>query len=402
MYDDIIEKSSLAFEKAKKIKEHRFIFNELLSDLNSSNTMQILLGARGVGKTVLLLQLGIAKGNSFYLSADQLKPSDDLFQIVKGLVSTLKLKLILIDEIHHNTNFEKSLKAIADFLDVSVVVTSSSALTLDSSSIDLSRRIRIKYIYPFCYREFLFFKKGVSLPALSLDDLLAGNYSSRYLEYAHYFDDYLRGGLYPFLLREERGLDVFGNILRKIIYKDIATVFQLAPSELSHIERLVAHIGKSSVDGINITSLSKNLGITKYKADEYVTALCRTFVLIQIYPAGANVLREPKILMSPPFRQLYLAYDLAIGGTREDIFALWMKAAGFHSLSYLKSTRGEKTPDFMIEDSTHGPIVIEIGGKGKGRSQFKGISHDFKKVVVSHAIDLKKEGRIPLVMFGYL
>ena len=39
---------------------------------------------------------------------------------------------------------------------------------------------------------------------------------------------------------------------------------------------------------------------------------------------------------------------------------------------YLKSTLGKKTPDFLIRDSED--IVFEIGGKGKGRSQFKGVS----------------------------
>ncbi|HMB01136.1 MAG TPA: hypothetical protein VKS21_09135 [Spirochaetota bacterium] len=37
---------------------------------------------------------------------------------------------------------------------------------------------------------------------------------------------------------------------------------------------------------------------------------------------------------------------------------------------YLKSTRSKKTPDYLVENKTW---IIEIGGKAKGREQFKGI-----------------------------
>jgi len=49
---------------------------------------------------------------------------------------------------------------------------------------------------------------------------------------------------------------------------------------------------------------------------------------------------------------------------------------------YLKSTRGSKTPDFLVRDD-RGKIVLEVGGRGKGRSQFKGIKVD-RKIVLSH------------------
>jgi hypothetical protein len=36
---------------------------------------------------------------------------------------------------------------------------------------------------------------------------------------------------------------------------------------------------------------------------------------------------------------------------------------------YLKTKRGAKTPDFLVELPDES-IVVEIGGKGKGREQF--------------------------------
>ena len=118
----------------------------------------------------------------------------------------------------------------------------------------------------------------------------------------------------------------------------------------------------------------------------------------QIFPAGTNVLREPKVLMAPPIRLLYRDWEDAVGGLREDFFAEAMKQAGIR-FQYLKSTRGAKTPDFLIEDAPT-KLVVEIGGRGKGREQFKGVKIDHK-LVFAHRLEPEKH-RLPLVLLGYL
>ena len=50
--------------------------------------------------------------------------------------------------------------------------------------------------------------------------------------------------------------------------------------------------------------------------------------------------------------------------------------------AYAKTTRGQKTPDYII-DLKGKTAVVEIGGKGKGRTQFKGIDYD-TKIVLYH------------------
>jgi len=48
-------------------------------------------------------------------------------------------KILLIDEIHYQANFELDLKTIYDFFDIKVVFSGSSAIALDKA--DLSRRV---------------------------------------------------------------------------------------------------------------------------------------------------------------------------------------------------------------------------------------------------------------------
>ncbi len=168
--------------------------------------------------------------------------------------------------------------------------------------------------------------------------------------------------------------------------------------ELPVIEKMLKFIGKSTVDGINYSSISRNVGITKYKAESYLDILTQALVTHVIFPKGTGVMREPKVLLTPPSRLLYNNYEYSIGGLREDFFAEMLSSASieFH---YLKSTRGSKTPDFLVRDK-QGDIVLEVGGKGKGRSQFKGIKVN-RKIILSHGAEID-DIRRPLFLLGYL
>ncbi len=157
-------------------------------------------------------------------------------------------------------------------------------------------------------------------------------------------------------------------------------------------------VGRSAIDEINYSALSRNLGVTKYKAEQYIGLLEAAFVVQRAFPAGTNVLKEPKILLSLPYRLLYRDLSDAIGGLREDFFAEAMRQAQM-DFSYLKSTRGQKTPDYLVD---HGgeKLAIEIGGEGKGRQQFKGVTPD-RKLIFTHSE--RSDGMYrPLFLLGYL
>ena len=101
--------------------------------------------------------------------------------------------------------------------------------------------------------------------------------------------------------------------------------------------------------------------------------------------------------MALPYRLLYKSLDEAIGGLREDFFVGALKALG-KEVFYLKSMRGQKTPDYFIRDLQD--IIFEVGGKSKGRSQFKGM--DVKtKIIFADGYDMDNIRR-PLFLAGLL
>ncbi|MGA1842884.1 MAG: ATP-binding protein [bacterium] len=391
----LLELNELAREDGKRYPKKRGLYSAI-NDEKGKHIIGIV-GPRGVGKTIILKQMALNRENAFYLSLDTIE-EEDLFDVAKTLSERYGVRLLLLDEIHFQKEYEKKLKTIFDFLDIKVIFSSSVALSILESSYDLSRRVKLVNLYPFAFREYLFFKKNVSLPHLTLDDILNKKWDTRHLRYEFLFEDYLKGGLMPFSLEEPDIFPLLENIIQKIIRKDIPSVASLKTDELFLIEKTLKFIGKSDVDGINYSSVSRNVGITKYKAESYIQLLEKAFVLNVVFPIGTNVLKEPKVLMCLPLRLLYQDVDQALGGMREDFFAEMMRIKGmdFH---YLKTRRGAKTPDFLIKQDT-GDIIVEIGGKSKGREQFKGIPMG-KKLILSHPSTFEGVKR-PLFLLGFI
>jgi len=391
----LLELDQLARQEGKKYNRQRLLYRTLQNSHGKHFTG--IIGPRGAGKTVLLKQLLIERKDTFYISVDTIT-SEDLFQIAKHLKQVLKIELLLLDEIHFQKDYDAQLKKIYDSLGLKIIFTSSVALAIAQSAYDLSRRVHILKLPLFSFREYIYFNNDVLVQTLTMQDIIEQNWTGDHLRHGYLFDEYLRGGILPFALDEPDPIPLLGNILKKIISRDIPSIMPLLVEELPIIEKMLKFIGKSTVDGINYSSISRNVGITKYKAESYLNILTQALVTHVIFPKGAGVMREPKVLLCPPYRLLYNEYDYVIGGLREDFFAEMLAGASieFH---YLKSTRGSKTPDFLVRDK-QGDIVLEVGGKGKGRSQFKGIKVD-RKIILSHGDEID-DIRRPLFLLGYL
>lgn len=357
-----------------------------------------ILGPRGAGKTILLQQLANASEDGFYLSADTLERDIDLFRLIRDLSEKYGFKVFFIDEIHYLDDGIGALKQIYDFLGVRVIFTGSVALRIHEAAHDPARRVRLYRLEYFSFREFLSVRHGERLPPLELDALLNGNVLPEHLRCEDRFEAYLGSGMIPFALEEPEPLPLLAATLETVVTRDIPRFLRLHTDELEVLRKLVAFVGRSAVDGINYSSLSENLGITKYKAEQYVAAFERAFLLQRLFPAGSNVIKEPKVLLMPPVRLLYRSLEEGRGGLREDFFAFAMRQAGL-ALHYLKGTRGQKTPDFLLRREGRN-LVFEVGGKGKGRSQFKGVQTD-RKYIFGEGLPLS-EGKIPLHLAGLL
>ncbi len=399
LIEEIIGISNDLKSKVIKYNKRRFIFEEVKKNLNS-NLFVGVAGLRGIGKTILLLQLAKDQEKSIYFSLDTIKEKFGLFDVIKELNQKYNIKYVYLDEIHNYSNWQFDIKKIYDLLDVKLVFTSSVAIEIVESKYDLSRRVTIIKMYPFSFGEFLYFKLDKQFEEINLNNLLKYNYN-KYLEYQTYYQEYISGGSLPASFESESGI-IIPNIVDKIINRDLVAIKKLDQTDISSIYLLLKYVANNSVDVVGYNNIAKNVGLTKYKVQQYLDCLEKAFVLNIVFPNTRNVLKEPKILFCLPFRY-FLAKnpndDILVGALREDFFVYHCFIKGL-KISYIKSEKGQKLPDYLLSFNNE-KYVFEIGGKNKSEKQFKGIDRSkIKTYLVQNP--LGRDDALPLILFGLI
>ncbi len=384
------------------MRHHRFLYNQF----NMNHRLTGLIGARGVGKTTLLLQLikrhYADSSRVFYFSADHIYFKENT---VYGLIEELYLKrsvtTFFIDEIHKYENWNQELKNIYDgFPDIKIIFSGSSSLDLIKGSYDLSRRAAIYHLPGLSFREYLNFSLDTDYPSYSFQELMrdylkiSQEMAARPALLGH-FHDYLKQGFYPFLA--EDSLSYYQKLLRvidKTIYEDISNFYNLKTSSLRIMGKILNYLASIPPGEISTYNLGKNLKIDDKTAASYLNMLQETGLVEIIYPreTGNQGLRKPEkvFLNNTNFHYAlgsHLASDIVIGTIRELAF---IQATKNSELDVFHSKQG----DYQI-----GSFTFEIGGKNKTRKQ---VAHVENAIVVKDDTVSATPGSIPLVFFGFL
>ena len=383
--DKLILNSQKQIKWASKFKKTRHLFKEV-KKIDKEYFIGIK-GVRGVGKTVLMLQLAKETKESIYFSADStlIKPFS-IYEVVKELVKR-DFRNIFIDEIHRKTNWDIDIKSIYDEHEVRVIFSGSSALDITKTGADLSRRVVLKELRIASFREFLNIKKNYNIPAISFKKILKNKtlLMKKYAEVYDLFNEYLRYGgvLYP----KEGFFEALENSLRKVILQDLASLRDINIKYETDVYKLLYLIARSPPFQVNYSSISRGLEISKTMAIRIVKDLETTGVIMPIFPCkkkGVDVKKEPKIYLTIPLREFFAKQGAEInkGALREEFFVNHIK-----DICYIKGKRGEKTPDFRFKN-----IIIEIGGETKTKYQKPDyIAVDGLSIV---------NNKIPLFLFG--
>jgi len=95
------------------------------------------------------------------------------------------------------------------------------------------------------------------------------------------------------------------GIIEKILTNDLMVFGKLDRMDIMNIENILRFVSRSKVEVCGYSSIAKNTGVSVYKVREYLRLLEQTFLVRVVLPYGTNVLREPKILYSLPFRAYF-------------------------------------------------------------------------------------------------
>ena len=390
-------------------------FYQLLSRTNSDfvrylypnirwkNRLIAITGARGAGKTTMILQhikknFGEAPKEALYVSLDNIYFSNNRLLDLAHNFEQMGGKYLFLDEVHKYENWSIELKNIYDSLpDLNVVFTGSSMLEIYKGKADLSRRVVHYTLNGMSFREFLLFEKGIDLPVLELDELLENHISiasqiNKQIKPLPLFQQYLREGFYPYYKEDsEIYADRLLHTVSVVLEADLPAIENIEIQTIKKIKQLLYIIAQRVPFTPNIKELSEILETSRKSLLTHLIYLekAQLIGLLQQDVSGLKTLTKPeKIYLD----NSNLAYALEaekpdLGNIRETFF--------FNQLKTVSKVVSGGKPDFKINNK----YSIEVGGKNKGHEQIMGIQNAYL------ALDNLEYGflnKIPLWMFGML
>ena len=377
----------------------RSIFNEINWDAQLIG----IKGARGIGKTTLLLQyIKIKLKNdiekTLYVTLDNIWFSNNsLYEMVDTFVKKGGLYLFL-DEVHKYSNWSQELKNIYDdFPTLKVVFTGSSLLEILNSRADLSRRANIYHMQGLSFREYLSIETKVDFKIYSLSDILDNHlYISTEIltkiKPLQYFDQYLKKGYYPFYKKDaDWYYNYISEIINLMLEIELPVLRGVAVAYVKKIQQLLQIISESVPFIPNVSKLSEKIIINRGTLLSYFHFLDEVGITKNLYKEaqGISKLQKPVKIFLENTNIMYALspQKVNVGNLRESFF--------LNQLSYRHEVTYSEHADFFIDQK----FTFEIGGKHKSRMQIAGLKNAF---VAADALEFGHQNTIPLWLFGFL
>lgn len=358
-------------------------------------------GARGVGKTTMLLQRikqTSPDGNSaFYVSLDDLWfKTHSLIELVEYLY-THGVTHLYLDEVHRYPDWTLNLKNINDnYPDLNIVYTGSSMLEIDNSKVDLSRRQTIYEMTGFSFREYLAFEEVIQIDPLPLETLLNKHVSismniTSSIKILPWFEKYLQYGYYPFYKESLEDYPIrLQEIASLIIDTDLPAVEDVEYSTVQKAKKMLMILAERVPFTPNISQLCKELETTREIGLKLLYALDRAGLLNLLTTEVKNykTLSKPeKVYLNNTNLMYALTSRVDKGNLRETFF--------FNQVNSSYSASMPPKGDFLINNT----FLFEVGGKSKTFDQIKDVPDSYLAI---DGVEFGHKNRIPLWMFGLL
>lgn len=367
---------------------HRYLYN----DVNWNARMVAITGARGVGKSTMVLQYvktQISDCKVLYISADHTFFTTHTLVEVADDFSKEAGSLLVIDEVHKYPDWSRELKQIYDtHPDLKVIFTGSSVLDIIDGVADLSRRVLHYTMYGLSFREYLGLFHHISVPKYSLDEILDGKaHIEGMLHPLPAFREYLSEGYYPFAIEGDFPLRM-QNVITKTIESDIAQYAGLRATTAKKLKKMLAVISGLAPYKPNADNLALEIGISRNSVQDYLSLLERAQLIGQLRDDTGGIRGLGKVekvyIDNPSLMRVLSGGKTDVGNMRETFF--------YNQMRVKNDVISSRQSDFKIEKYT-----FEVGGRKKGKKQIEDIPDSF---IVKDDIEFAQGNVIPLWAFG--
>ena len=361
-----------------------------------------LKGARGVGKTTLILQY-IKKNlplneETLYVSLDNIWFAENKLTDLTDSFVKKGGKYLFLDEVHKYVNWAQELKNIYDdYPQLKIVFTGSSLLEILNARADLSRRAVIYTMQGLSYREYLNLILNEDLPIVSFEDIISNHIGlaqklNSKIKPLQYFDNYLRSGYYPFFQEAPRlYFQRLEEVINLILEIELPLLRKVDIAYVNKLKQLLQIIAQSVPFMPNISKLSERIGINRNTLISYLYFLQEAHIIKNLYKdaKGITQLQKPDkiFLENTNLQYAFSANNANKGNIRETFFV--------NQVSFKHLTEYTKQGDFRID----GNFSFEIGGRTKTNKQIKHLENSY---IAADNIEYGSQNKIPLWLFGFL
>ncbi len=393
----------LIIKSLEKVKDTPLTFKRFLYDkINWNRRLIGIKGAKGTGKTTLLLQyikenLGITD-EVLYVSLDDIYFSENrLVELADDFVKSGG-KYLFLDEVHKYPSWSVEIKNIYDdFKNLKVVFTGSSILEIDKGEADLSRRALIYELPVLSLREYVAIKHGIKTESFELTDILSHHIDiatkiNGLIKPVKEFNDYNVKGAYPFFM--ETGNEYLWHIERivnLILETDLPSSVHIDFNAVLKLKQLLLVISESVPFQPNVSKLSLKIGVTRDTFVKYLSYLEKAHLisLLRSNTRGISKMAKPdKIYFNNSNLLNAIQSERANRGTIRETFFL-------SQLSVNHLVQLPKAGDFIVDNR----FVFEVGGKNKTKKQIATVADSY---IALDNIEYGFKNKIPLWLFGFL
>lgn len=394
----------ILYEKfIRKIEQTQVNFIRSMLDVIHWDARLIgIKGARGVGKTTLILQY--IKQNlpidhsTLYVTLDNIWFANNTLSDLTDQFVKRGGKYLFLDEVHKYPNWSQELKNIYDdYSELKVVFTGSSMLELLNGRADLSRRAIVYTMQGLSYREYINLTRGLSIPFIKLEELLkdhagiAREINTKFKPLEH-FITYLKSGYYPFFQEiPELYYNRVEEVINLILEIELPLLRNVDVAYVSKLKQLLQIIAESVPFIPNVSKLSERIGVNRNTFISYLHFLQEANITRNLYKDAKGITKMQKpdkiYLENSNLQYAFAPIHANMGNARETFF--------INQLSYKHTVEYAPESDFLVDHT----YTFEVGGKTKTDRQIKNTANSY---LVSDDLEYGTPNRIPLWMFGFL
>ena len=375
----------------------------LMGSINWNARLIAIRGARGVGKTTMLLQhikktYGTNPHEALYASMDHLYFTRHSLLELAEEFHKHGGRCLCLDEVHKYDGWSREIKNIYDgFPDLRIVFTGSSLLNILNAEADLSRRCVSYDMQGLSFREYLLFKERLSLPVIPLDDVLHRPLEASEAVMAacrplKHFVPYLKEGYYPFFLEPDIDyLTQVQKVVNLILEIELPQLGNVDIANVRKLRSLLSVVSSGVPFAVDISKMAQMSELNRNTIVGYLSHLHRAGLLNLLYSDTHSLKRmqkPDKIYMENGNLLYALSLSGVEAGTLRETFFV-------NQLTYRHQVEYSKQGDFLLD----GTYTVEVGGQNKDGRQIAGVENAF---IAADNIEYALGNKIPLWLFGFL